>query len=139
MTQPTFEELIGIVYALTGFAADDARPLDPHGPPGRPGPEGPRGSEGPQGPEGPQGIPGPQGPQGEAVSFVQPGRAQRIDKASETVVFYGEAPAGTTDDLPAWRIRRYSVLPSGEIRMQYANGSDAFVHVWLDHARLPYR
>ncbi len=61
----------------------------------------------------------------------------RIDEASTTVTYIGEASFSSSESLPVWRI--YKLLTSGTVMsLQWADGNDEFDNVWDDRASLSY-
>ena len=64
-------------------------------------------------------------------------KTTRIDEASATVTYIGEAKVGASPSDPVWRISR--ILISGtETIIQYADGSTNWNSVWNDRASLNY-
>jgi len=89
--------------------------------------------------EGTQGPPGPPGPAGTTEEDMT--YARRLDMVSESLMYRGEAAAGSSETDPVWRIRRITVTLSGalvDVSEQWANGDGLFNNVWADRASLSY-
>jgi hypothetical protein len=57
----------------------------------------------------------------------------RVDEASDTVTYIGEAEPGSTDSEAKWRIKR--IVVSGTVTsITWALNNPDFVHVWNDRA-----
>jgi hypothetical protein len=63
-------------------------------------------------------------------------RALRLEEASATVTYVGEAEAGTATSAAAWRIKRISTASGTSI--QWADGDTLFNNVWDNRAGLTY-
>lgn len=64
-------------------------------------------------------------------------KSTRIDEASSTVTYIGEAPTGASPSSPIWRISR--VTSSGtQTIIQFANGNTNWNSIWDDRASLSY-
>ena len=62
--------------------------------------------------------------------------AVRLDEASATISYVGEAPAGSLTSSAAWRIKKLNTA-SGTI-LTWADGDTDFDNVWDDRASLTY-
>lgn len=81
---------------------------------------------------------GSQGPAGIPESEMV--YAERVDFIGDTLIYRGEATAGTLDADPLWRIRRLTVNPASDddITTEWADGVSTFNKVWDDRASLGY-
>ena len=62
---------------------------------------------------------------------------EKIDQASATVTYIGQAAPGTATSAASWRIQRMSV--SGTVTtLEYADGDLNFNNVWDNRAALTY-
>ena len=62
---------------------------------------------------------------------------KRIDVAGGGVTYKGYSVAGALDTIPAWRIKRETVL--GAITtIEYADGNDFYDNIWSNRAALSY-
>ena len=62
---------------------------------------------------------------------------EKIDQASATVTYIGQAAPGTATSAASWRIQRMSV--SGTVTtLEYADGDLSFNNVWDNRAALSY-
>lgn len=64
--------------------------------------------------------------------------SERVDFASETVIYRGEAMPGTAESAPLWRIRRLEISADGDVTTKWAGGSAEFYRAWSDRATLEY-
>jgi len=65
--------------------------------------------------------------------------AKRVDFVGDTLIYRGEAPPGTADSVPAWRIRRITIGgDDGDVTEQWAAAA-AFTQVWADRLSLDYQ
>jgi hypothetical protein len=64
--------------------------------------------------------------------------AKRIDFLDENTIYRGEAPVGTSDNAPNWRIRLVSIAGDGDVSEQWASGTAAFDKIWADRASYTY-
>lgn len=72
------------------------------------------------------------------ISGEEMALAKRVDVVTDDLIYVGEAPAGTLDNEPRWRIKR--TLVNGEdVAIEYAEGTDKFDKVWTDHTNYNYR
>ena len=60
----------------------------------------------------------------------------RMDEASATVTYVGEALPGTATSAPAWRIKKLDTSSGTSIR--WADGDTLFNNVWDNRAGLTY-
>jgi hypothetical protein len=92
---------------------------------------------------GPQGIPGPAGPIG-PIGPVGSGTAEeevystRVDFVNDNLLYRAEAPVGTADSAPFWRIRRIVIGNDGDVTEVWANGNANFVNIWDNRTFLSY-
>lgn len=71
-----------------------------------------------------------------SINSAQP-TAERIDVASATVTYIGEAVVGTLGSAAAWRIQRVTV--SGTVTsIEWADGNVNDDNVWDNRASLSY-
>ena len=61
----------------------------------------------------------------------------RLDQATATTLYIGEASFGSLDGNAVWRIRRF-VTVGAESTMLYADGDDLYDNVWTNRAALSY-
>ena len=91
-----------------------------------------------EGMTGPVGATGPAGPQG-LPSEDELTYAKRIDfTINETVIYRGEAIAGSLDSANVWRIRRITIASDNDVTEQWADGADTFTQIWDDRLTLSY-
>lgn len=64
--------------------------------------------------------------------------ARRTDFVGETLMYRGEAAPGTAETAAAWRIKRVTFAPDGDITETFASGNADFVNAWDDRAALEY-
>lgn len=63
--------------------------------------------------------------------------AKRMDEASDTVTYYGEALPGTADSAANWRIYKQTI--TGAVTdTKWADGDSNFDNIWDDRASLSY-
>lgn len=62
----------------------------------------------------------------------------RIDVASSTVAYKGDAAPGTATNAASWRISRITTTAAGSITIQYADGNTNADNVWDNRASLSY-
>ena len=63
--------------------------------------------------------------------------SMRIDEASPTVTYVGEAAAGTPESAPNWRIKKLEQA-GAVLSIKYVNGDLDWNSVWNDRASLSY-
>lgn len=61
----------------------------------------------------------------------------RLDTASATETYVGEAAVGQGEDNPAWRIKKLTTVGS-ILKIEWADGNDNFDNVWTNRASLTY-
>ena len=61
----------------------------------------------------------------------------RIDEASSTVIYVGEAPLNSTEGASVWRIRKIESL-GPQIIIKWADGNQSFDNIWTNHTSLTY-
>lgn len=64
--------------------------------------------------------------------------AKRLDTINDNLFYNGEAPAGTLDASPRWRIKR-TTITGDDVTVEYAEGTDKFDKVWDDRLTYNYR
>jgi hypothetical protein len=66
--------------------------------------------------------------------------AVRIDEATSTVTYIGEAAPGTLSSAASWRIQRITFITPGEddAEIEWADGDSDFNNVWNNRASLTY-
>jgi hypothetical protein len=74
---------------------------------------------------------------GKRTFLSNPPTAIRLDEASTTITYVGEAKVGTTEASAKWRIFRLTDS-SGDLTIEYADGDDKFDNVWANRASLSY-
>lgn len=76
-----------------------------------------------------------------AVGGSQPtagAKTRRIDQASATTLYIGEAEPGSSTASPLWRIRRVTLTASGEpVAIEYAH-SGSSIGIWDSRNSLSY-
>ena len=79
------------------------------------------------------------------VTFIQPSTAQkveteeyskRVDVASSTDTYIGEAEVGSSESDPVWRIKKLVGNPERDVNIYFA--SKKFNQVWADRASVSY-
>ena len=63
--------------------------------------------------------------------------AINIDDASPTTIYVGEAPIGSADAAPVWRIRKLETNGT-VLKITWADGDQHFNNVWDNRAALIY-
>lgn len=61
----------------------------------------------------------------------------RLDEVSSTLFYVGEAAFNQAETSPVWRIKRIQTVGS-VMKVEWANGNDAFQNIWSDRASLSY-
>ena len=61
----------------------------------------------------------------------------RIDDASSTVTYVGEAAISVSESSAFWRIKRLTTTGT-VLDIKWADGNDEFDNVWTDRAGLTY-
>lgn len=63
--------------------------------------------------------------------------ATRVDEASSTVIYIGQAIPGSQDSAAMWLIKKI-IISGATVSTLYANGSSAYDQVWNNRAALTY-
>jgi len=63
---------------------------------------------------------------------------KRVDVASATDTYIGEAEAGSLESDPVWRIQKLVSNAEGDANIFFADGSSSFNQVWADRTTLSY-
>lgn len=61
-----------------------------------------------------------------------------LDQASPTVMYIGNAVAGTSTASSSWRVKKLTFDVNGGFVMQWADGDTSFNNVWNNRASLSY-
>lgn len=61
----------------------------------------------------------------------------RVDDASTTITYVGEAPLNSLESSAVWRIKKLETIGT-VFKVTWANGSQAFNNVWDDRSSLTY-
>ena len=61
----------------------------------------------------------------------------RMDEASSTITYVGEASIGTSSASAAWRIKRITTSGTQTI-IEWADGNNNFDNIWDNRASLSY-
>lgn len=61
----------------------------------------------------------------------------RLDEASSTVTYVGEAAPGVSESAAFWRIKRLTTTGS-ILDIKWADGNELYDNVWTDRASLSY-
>lgn len=61
----------------------------------------------------------------------------RLDEASSTVTYVGEAATGVSESAAFWRIKRLTTIGS-ILDIKWADGNELYDNVWTDRASLSY-
>lgn len=61
----------------------------------------------------------------------------RVDDASSTVTYVGEAQTGTGESVAAWRIKKLTTTGT-VLAIQWADGNQQFDNIWNDRASILY-
>lgn len=64
--------------------------------------------------------------------------ARRVDFVGDSLLYRGEAAPGADESDAAWRIRRITFAPDGDVVETWAAGSAGFINAWNDRALLEY-
>mgnify|MGYP003461886069 CR=1 FL=1 len=64
--------------------------------------------------------------------------SKRIDFISDTELYKGEAPAGSSENSPVWRIRKIVLAIDNDVTETWASGSAGFDKVWANRLALTY-
>ena len=80
---------------------------------------------------------GPQGPPGVVEDDVM--YAKRVDFVTDNLIYRGEAPVGSAESAPVWRVRRITFgALDGDVTEQWAGGDASFDKIWADRLSLTY-
>jgi hypothetical protein len=61
----------------------------------------------------------------------------RVDEASSTVTYIGEAAIGMSESSPFWKVKKLE--QSGSVlKITWADGNEDFDNVWANRASLSY-
>ncbi len=63
--------------------------------------------------------------------------AIRVDDASTTVTYVGQAPLGASESSPVWRIKKLETIGS-VFKITWADGNQVFDNIWDNRALLTY-
>jgi hypothetical protein len=61
----------------------------------------------------------------------------RIDDASSTITYVGEAAFGQSESNAAWRIKKLETVGS-VLKITWADGNDSFDNIWDNRATISY-
>lgn len=61
----------------------------------------------------------------------------RVDDASTTVTYVGEASLGASESAAMWRIKKLETIGT-VFKITWADGNQSFDNVWIDRASLSY-
>jgi hypothetical protein len=70
------------------------------------------------------------------VLFLE--EAIRVDVASSTVTYVGNAKDGSATSDPVWKIKRLTSTAGGNLVVDYANGNASYLNIWDNRASLSY-
>jgi len=65
--------------------------------------------------------------------------AKRVDFVNDSLIYKGEAPVGSFETDPVWRIHRLVLSPDGDLVETWASGDASFSYSWSDRATYPYQ
>lgn len=72
-----------------------------------------------------------------SVTVVNTIYSIRVDDATSTVTYIGEAPLNASESSSVWRIKRLETI-GNILSITYADGDQNFDNVWIDRASLTY-
>jgi len=72
-----------------------------------------------------------------SVSSTDTTYSIRVDDASSTVTYVGEAQTGSSESSAVWRIKRLTTSGS-VLSIEWADGNMQFDNVWSDRTTLSY-
>lgn len=72
-----------------------------------------------------------------AVTSVDTIYSIRVDDASPTITYVGEASINSSESSAVWRIKKLETIGT-VFKVTWANGSQAFNNVWDDRLSLTY-
>lgn len=61
----------------------------------------------------------------------------RVDEASTTVTYVGDAPLGSDESTATWRIKKLETTGT-VLKITWADGNSNFDNVWANRASLTY-
>lgn len=61
----------------------------------------------------------------------------RVDDASSTITYVGEAPHSSNESDAVWRIKKLETVGT-VLKVTWADGNSSFDNVWADRASLTY-
>ena len=64
--------------------------------------------------------------------------ALRLDVASSTVTYLGNAVEGTATSSALWQIKRLTSTSAGNLTIEYPAGSSSYINIWNNRASLSY-
>jgi hypothetical protein len=64
--------------------------------------------------------------------------SKRIDFINDNELYRGEAAPGSAESSAAWRIRKITISPDGDVTEMWAGGNSNFDKAWTDRATLVY-
>jgi hypothetical protein len=78
-------------------------------------------------------------PTNDVLSGTEDGMySKRVDFIGETIVYKGEAEAGSSEGSPVWRIRKLLIAVDGDVQELFADGDIEFNNIWTDRLTLIY-
>jgi len=72
-----------------------------------------------------------------SVTVVNTIYSIRVDDATSTVTYIGEAPLNASESSSVWRIKRLETI-GNILSITYADGNQNFDNVWTNRAALTY-
>lgn len=82
------------------------------------------------------GIQGPKGAPGDSEENNL--YSKRVDFITDNLLYKGEAPVGSPESSPLWRIRRITIGIDSDVTEVWADGNADFDKVWSDRLSLSY-
>lgn len=82
------------------------------------------------------GLVGPAGADG--LSEEEMVYSKRVDFVTDNELYKGEALVGSSENLPAWRVRKIIIGNDGDVTETWASGNALFDKVWSDRSTLIY-
>jgi hypothetical protein len=64
--------------------------------------------------------------------------AKRVDFASDTIIYRGEAAVGSSEGDPVWRIKKIILGADDDVTELWADGVSDFTKVWSNRLSLSY-
>lgn len=80
------------------------------------------------------GIQGPRGYSAEDIDMY----SKRIDFISDSLLYKGEASAGSLENSAAWRLRKIEIGVDGDVTETWADGDVNFDNAWTDRLTKVY-